>query len=134
MPSFREGASNWFEAKVNEINRRNYRALQNAMKDGEETTQTFIATRGTAGTGKQGRVDKGIMLDSVGSETKLVGSDEAIGRFGWLNETPFYAKFQEGGTKVDGVERIPPMYALSDAAEIVVDELIQDLRQNVRDA
>lgn len=129
MVSFRQAAGNWFEGKVDEINRRNFRSLQNAMKEGEQVTQTFIATRGTAGTGKQGRVDTGKMLESVDSDTRLQGSDEAEGRFGWLNKKPFYAEFQEAGTKY-----IEPMYALSDAAEIVVDELIKDLRQNVRDA
>lgn len=129
MPSFSEASGAWFEAKVNEINRKNFRSLQNAMKDGEETTQTFIATRGTAGTGKQGRVDTGRMLDSVDSEAKLQGRDEAVGRFGWLDKKPFYAEFQEAGTQY-----IEPMYALSDAAEIVLDELVKDIRDNVKDA
>lgn len=127
--SFREQAGAWFEAKVDEINRRNFRSLQKSMKDGEETTQTFIATRGTSGTGKQGRVDTGRMLESVDSEAELKGSDRAEGRFGWLEKKPFYAEFQEAGTQY-----IEPMYALSDAAEIVVPELIRELRNNVKDA
>lgn len=129
MVSFEQAAGGWFEAKVNEMNRRNFASLRNAMKDGEEITQTFIATRGTEGTGKQGRIDTGKMLDSVDSETKLEGRDEAVGRFGWTDKTPFYAKYQEAGTK-----NIAPMYALSDAAEIVIDELAKDIGKNVRDA
>lgn len=127
--NFREQAGAWFEGKVNEMNRRNFASLRRAMKDGEEVTQTFIATRGTPGTGKQGRIDTGRMLDSVDSQTKLQGSDEAEGRFGWLTQKPFYAEFQEAGTQY-----IAPMNALSDAAEIVVPELIRELRKNVRDA
>lgn len=129
MVSFQQAAGGWFEAKVNEMNRKNFRSLQNAMSEGEEITQTFIATRGTEGTGKQGRVDTGNMLESVDSDTKLEGPDEAIGRFGWLEKKPFYAKYQEPGTKY-----IAPMYALSDAAEIVKDELIRDISNNVRGA
>lgn len=129
MVSFSQAAGGWFEAKVNEINRRNYRALQNAMKDGEEITQTFIATRGTAKSGKQGRVDTGKMLESVDSETSLTGRDEAEGRFGWLKKKPFYAEFQEAGTQY-----IEPMYALTDAAAIVIDELVKDINDNVKDA
>lgn len=129
MASFQQAAGAWFEAKVNEMNRKNFASLRNAMKEGEEITQTFIATRGTEGTGKQGRVDTGKMLESVDSETNLKGSDEAEGRFGWLGKKPFYAEFQEPGTKY-----IAPMYALTDAADIVVDELIRDLGKNVRDA
>lgn len=129
MVSFSQAAGGWFEAKVNEINRRNYRALQNAMKEGEEITQTFIATRGTAKSGKQGRIDTGKMLESVDSETNLTGRDEAEGRFGWLRKKPFYAEFQEAGTQY-----IEPMYALSDAAAIVIDELVKDINDNVKDA
>lgn len=129
MASFRESAGAWFEAKVDEINRKNFRSLQNAMTDGEEITQTFIATRGTAGTGKQGRVDTGKMLESVDSSTTLQSKDEAIGKFGWLEKKPTYAEFQEAGTRY-----IEPMYALSDAAEIVKVQLVKDISNNVKDA
>lgn len=129
MVSFEQAAGGWFEAKVNEMNRRNFGSLRDAMKDGEEITQTFIATRGTQKSGKQGRVDTGKMLDSVDSDTKLVSKDEAEGRFGWIKKAPFYAPFQEEGTKT-----IPAMYALSDAAKIVIDELTKDIGKNVRDA
>lgn len=129
MADFGKAAGDWFEVKVNEINRKNYRALQESMKDGEETTQTFIATRGTPGTGKQGRVDTGAMLNAVDSDTHLKSRDEAEGRFGWLDKKPYYAEYQEDGTKY-----IPPMYALQDAAEIVKAELLRKVRENVRDA
>jgi len=129
MVSFEQAAGGWFEAKVNEINRRNFASLRNAMKDGEEITRTFIATRGTEKSGKQGRVDTGKMLESVDSETKLESRDEAVGRFGWTDKTPFYAKYQEPGTKY-----IAPMYALTDAAEIVLDELIKDISDNMKGA
>lgn len=129
MTSFEQAAGGWFQAKVDEINRRTFRTLQGSMKEGEQITQTFIATRGTAGTGKQGRVETGKMLDSVDSDAKLQGNDEAIGRFGWLDKKPFYAEFQEGGTK-----HIAPMYALSDAAEIVKADLVSKLSKDVKGA
>lgn len=129
MVSFEQAAGGWFQAKVDEINRRTFRTLENAMKEGEEITQTFIATRGTPGTGKQGRIDTGAMLNAVDSEAKLQGKDEAIGRFGWLDKKPFYAEYQEAGTKY-----IAPMYALSDAAEIVKAELIKNLGNDVKGA
>lgn len=129
MADFGSSSKAWFEAKVNEINRKNYRALQDNMKDGEEITQTFIATRGTEKSGKQGRVDTGAMLDAVDSDTRLKSQDEAIGRFGWLKKRPFYAEFQE-----DGTQYIAPMNALSDAAEIVKIQLVKDISSNVKDA
>ena len=129
MVSFEQAAGGWFQAKVDEINRKNYAALRENMKDGEEITQTFIATRGTEKSGKQGRVDTGAMLDAVDSETQLKSKDEAIGKFGWLKKKPSYAPYQEDGTKY-----IAPMYALSDAAEIVKLQLIKDISDNVKDA
>lgn len=129
MADFSRAFNSWFDAKVDNLNRRTFRALDESMKEGEETTQTFIATRGTSGTGKQGRVDTGKMLDSVGSEAKLLNDSEAEGRFGWLDEDPSYAKYQEAGT-----EFIPPMLALSDAAEITIQELRKKLGDAIKDA
>lgn len=129
MTDFGRAAGSWFEEKVQELNRRTFRALQTNMKDGEEITQTFIATRGTPGTGKQGRIDTGKMLESVGSEAELQGQDEAVGRFGWLDKQPFYAEYQEAGTRY-----IAPMYALSDAGEIVIKQLRKDINDAVKDA
>lgn len=129
MADFSRAFGAWFDGKVESLNRRTFRALDESMKEGEELTQTFIATRGTSGTGKQGRVDTGKMLDSVGSEAKLLNKDEAEGRFGWIGEEPFYAEFQERGT-----EFIPPMLALSDAAEITVQELDRKLGDAIRGA
>lgn len=129
MASFEEAAGAWFQAKVDQINRKNYAALRKNMNDGEEITQTFIATRGTEKSGKQGRIDTGAMLDAVDSDTQLKSKEEAIGRFGWLKEKPTYAPYQEDGTKY-----IAPMYALSDAAEIVKIQLMKDISDNVKDA
>lgn len=129
MADFSSAFNSWFDRKVDNLNRRTFRALDESMKEGEEITQTFIATRGTSGTGKQGRVDTGKMLDSVGSEAKLLNSEEAEGRFGWLNEQPFYAEFQEAGTKY-----IEPMYALSDASEIAIQELERKLGDAIKGA
>ena len=126
MADFSRALNSWFDRKVENLNRRTFRALDESMKEGEEITQTFIATRGTSGTGKQGRVDTGKMLDSVNSDAKLLNSEEAEGRFGWLNEQPFYAEFQEAGTQY-----IEPMYALSDAAEIIQQELEKRLNDAV---
>lgn len=126
---FSSSFNSWFDRKVENLNRRTFRALDESMKEGAETTQTFIATRGTSGTGKQGRVDTGKMLDSVSSDAKLLNKDEAEGRFGWIGEEPFYARYQELGTQY-----IEPMNALSDAAEITVQELRAKLGDAIKDA
>lgn len=119
----------WFTAKVAELNRKNFRALDNAMRGGESVTKNLISTRGTPKSGKTGRIDTGKMRDSVDSETKLDNADEATGRFGWTAESPYYALYQEYGTST-----IPAMYALTDAAEIAKTQLLRDINNNVKDA
>lgn len=119
----------WFEAKVRELTSNSFKALEDAMEAGENITKHNIETRGTIKTGKRGRVETGEMRDSVQSDTVKQGQDTIIGRFGWLEKKPFYAEFQEDGTKY-----IEPMYALSDAAEEVLQDYLKDMEGIVRDA
>lgn len=119
----------WFEAKVNELNRKSFRALREAMEAGENITKHNIENRGTAKSGKRGRIDTGTMRDSVESDAKLVSPDEAIGRFGWLNKKPDYVKYQEPGTQY-----IEPMWALQDAGEEVMQDYLRDMNDIVKDS
>lgn len=119
----------WFEAKVRKLTAESFQSLEDAMEAGENITKHHIETRGTEGTGKRGRVDTGEMRDRVTSDAVKQGSDVMIGRFGWIEKKPFYAEFQEDGTKY-----IEPMYALSDAAEEVLQDYLRDMDGIVRDA
>lgn len=119
----------WFEAKVRQLTSESFNALEDAMEAGENITKHNIETRGTIKSGKRGRVETGEMRDSVQSDTVKQGPDVMIGRFGWLEKKPFYAEFQEDGTKY-----IEPMYALSDAAEEVKIDYLEKMEGIVRDA
>lgn len=119
----------WFETKLREINRGAFRAISEAAEAGENITKHHIATRGTAKSGKRGRIDSGAMHDLVGSEAHLINADLAEGKFGWLGESPRWAEYQELGT-----EYIQPMYALADAAEEVGEDYVEEIRKVIKNA
>lgn len=129
MTSFSQAAGAWFDGKVDALNRKSFKALREAMEAGENVTKHNIENRGTDKSGKRGRIDTGKMRDSVESEAKLVSKDEAIGKFGWIDKKPFYVEFQEPGT-----ERIPAMWALSDAAEEILQDYLHEMDGIVKDA
>lgn len=109
-------------------------AVENAVEAGENVTKHHIETRGTEGTGKRGRVETGRMRDSVGSRMDEQSASGLQGRFGWLDEQPEYARFQEPGfTHTSGIT-VEGMFALSDAAEEVVQDLRDDIDKIVRNS
>lgn len=123
----------WFEGKVRRLNDGKRNTAKELSKDGEELTKEFIATRGTAKSGKRGRIETGAMIDSVSSGTVKETEDEIVTRFGY-EDSPFYTAFQEPGfTHSSGVQ-VAGTYALSDAAEAIGIELKRDIGRVVRKA
>lgn len=127
MPANGQNPSAWFEQKVDRMTRRAIRATEEAAERGEEITKYHIETRGTAKSGKRGRIETGQMRDSVSHGTDKRTVDEVVTHFGYEN-TPYWTKFQEEGTKT-----IEPMYALADAADEVVADWREDIAKVVRD-
>lgn len=118
----------WFEAKVDSLQDGN---RESAIKAGDEIadkTKQYISTRGTAKSGKQGRIETGAMLNSVDSQVEKDTPSEVEVHAGY-HDAPFYTAFQELGTA-----RIEAMYALTDAAEEILPKLAKDVSQNVRNA
>ncbi len=118
----------WFNAKVDKLEGGVREAGIEALEDGERITKNYIETRGTAKSGKRGRIETGAMLDSVNHSILENSKDEFVGRFGY-DDGPFYTVFQELGTS-----RIEAMYALTDAAEEVFDDLRKEIDKAVRNA
>lgn len=114
----------WFNAKVESLENGNREAAIEAGDEIRDTTKRYISTRGTAKSGKQGRIETGAMLNAVDSEVTTNLRREVEVRAGY-HEAPFYTPFQELGTV-----RIEAMYALSDAAEEVLPKLEKKLRAN----
>lgn len=98
-----------------------------AAEKGEAVMKHFIETRGTAKSGKRGRIETGDMRDSVGSDVRKATAEEIEVAFGWLGETPEHAKFQETGFRHSGGVQVTGMYALTDAFEEVVTDLEEDI-------
>lgn len=130
--NFGSASRTWFAGNMKRLQRELASAMTEAVQDGKNITVQHIETRGTEKSGKAGRVDTGKMRDSVDAEVTKATSTEIEGRFGWLEEQPFYAEFQERGFVHSSGATVEPMYALSDAAEEVIDKLDKRIGQIVR--
>jgi len=115
----------WFEAQVDEIRDTGKNAVQETTQEGAELVRRYISTRGTAKSGKQGRIETGAMLNSVDDQIVTESRDEIVGRFG-MGDAPEYAVFQEYGTST-----IEAMYAITDAAEQMGDKFIAAVRRGI---
>lgn len=101
----------WAREKIGAVRWASREAMDETVQVGASSMEYSISTRGTAKSGKRGRIDTGDMLQSVDSRV-AAGGDRVVGEFGWLDREPGYAPYQEYGT-----EFIEPMLALTDAQE-----------------
>lgn len=125
----------WFRGKVARLEKGSEAAMEQAMKDGAESMKHHIATRGTAKSGKAGRIEDHVMINAVeaGPVTSF-GAGKIRGTFGWIDRREDYFGFQEGGfDHVNGGE-VEGMYALRDAAELAFREFQNQMNRVVRDA
>lgn len=125
---------NWFKQITDRVEAGTSASLSQAASDGENTMKHLIATRGTAKSGKAGRIDTGEMYSAVTSSFNRTGKGNAVARFGWLKERKDYYGFQEAGfDHVNGVT-VEGMYAMTDAYELIRKQLAEDLKRGVRGA
>lgn len=125
----------WFRGKVTRIEDGVEGALQQAMEDGAQIMKDNIATRGTAKSGKAGRIETGKMIGDVKARV-YPGTDRGnqVGRFGWIDNREDYYGYQEGGFEhVNGGE-VEGMYALQDAAELAFREFQRAVNEVKRNA
>lgn len=106
----------WFEHHVERITNEVRDAVIDTAREGAEEARNNVATRGTAKSGKAGRIETGRMINSINSEVLSSGGLEVEARFGFKGE-PDYTVYQEGGfTHNRSGEWITGMYAVTDAA------------------
>lgn len=132
--NFRSGANAFFEGIVDHITDGMRKAVKDGVKDGAETVELFVATRGTEKSGKQGRIDRGFMIDSVDGEITKDTATEVEGRFGFIDNPPEWTKYQEYGFDHRGGVAVEGMNALSDAAEIIIVQVLQDVEKAAKNA
>ena len=130
---FNSAFTSWFNLKVDRMTCKALRAVEEAAEKGENITKHHIETRGTAKSGKRGRIDTGAMLDSVSSEVMSRSPTGIQVRFGY-EDTPYWTKFQEPGFEHVGGVTVEGTHALQDAADEVLTDLLEDIEGIVRDA
>lgn len=113
----------WLDAKIDNLDDNSKQAVKDVAKEGAELTEHHVRTRGIS---KPGRIDTGAMVDSVGWSVDDESNDSLEVSFGFKNG-PAYTPFQELGTRA-----IAPMYALTDAADQMQEELEKRLGTAVR--
>lgn len=119
-------------ARIDEMTRRARRTVQEAADKGRDLTKEHIETRGTAKSGKRGRIETSAMLNSVSSGTVSSDINEVVTRFGYQN-SPYWTQFQEPGFVHTSGVTVEGTYALQDAAEEVFKDLQRDIGNVVRD-
>lgn len=118
----------WFRSKLADIEELIHDTADSAAQEGETLVKTFVENRGTAKSGKKGRIETGAMRDAVSGEVIEKKIASATAEFGWLDGLPPYAKFQEQGTAT-----IEGMYTLADAKDIVTASVEEQLKRKLRD-
>lgn len=102
--------------------------VETGVQTGEKLVKEYISTRGTAKSGKAGRIETGTMLRSVRSRMIAKGSLMAHGRFG-MGGGPKYSIYQELGFKHNrSGAQVEGMFAVVDAREAVYQYLIASIR------
>ena len=124
--------ASWFKSKMDEIADIIEETADDAAVMGESLTKNYIETRGTAKSGKQGRIETGEMLKKVSGKVSDVTPISATAEFGWLEGSPEYARYQEEGfAHRNGVD-VEGMYALTDAGHEVIEDVKDNLRSRLR--
>lgn len=101
--------------------------VKKLAQDGEDMMKEFIETRGTAKSGKRGRIETGEMRDAVANRV-LEDTDQATrAEYGWIDDSPGHRTYQELGTKF-----IEPMFALRDSQEATTEEFQAFLKSRSR--
>lgn len=130
MAGMREALHSWFSAKVDNLNDGLREIAKESAEDGEKLTKQYIETRGTAKSGKQGRIETSAMLNSVSSGVVRETKEEIQTRFGYKN-APYWTAYQDPGFEhVNGVT-VEGTYALTDASEEVFEDLRKDIERLV---
>lgn len=133
MAGMQSAVNSWFQTRVGEITRGVTQAVEDAAEQGANTTRHLIETRGTAKSGKRGRIETAAMLNSVSHETVKKSKDEVISRFGY-KDAPSYTPFQDKGFDSWTGVTVEGTYALGDAAEEVLADLLEDIDRAMRRA
>jgi len=113
--------------QVGKLRVRLFRRMENVIDQAVQDARNFTATRPSAKSGKRGRVDTGLMMDSIVGKVWQDNEENIIGELGFLDVQEFYFFLQtdEGFQHWRSGEFIEPTFALRDAAVIAFDKLLR---------
>lgn len=125
----------WVESKVSKIESANRESMTQAVTESSQLMKEHISNRGTAHSGKRGRIETAKMVGAVNSTVSERTQQKWSGAFGWLTERESYFLYQEDGfTHLGAGRKVEGMYAMRDAGDQVWDQLKAKLEANVRGA
>lgn len=125
----------WMQTAISKIESANRESMTQAISQGNQLMKEFISTRGTANSGKKGRIETGLMIGAVQDRVTERTKNVWKGSFGWLDMQEDYFFYQNDGfNHVGSGKKVEGMYALQDAAGAVWLTLREDIERNIRDA
>lgn len=107
-------------------------AGNDVAQEGADLMRDYINNRGTAKTGKRGRVETGQMLRRVSSKVDRDGKGRLRIQWGWLSGRHKYFRYQEQGYMHMGVTEVEPMHALLDSWIVMTDKIQDEIRRDLR--
>lgn len=98
--------------------------LEHLARESAQEMQQYIASRGTAKSGKTGRIESEEMINDV-SYRKIPATSPKVHlwEFGWVETWYKYFKYQEEGFNHVGGSSVPGMFALKDASTTARDRI-----------
>jgi hypothetical protein len=108
--------------------------LDEVTRERVRLAKEYTNSRGTAGSGKAGRVETGKMVNAIAGETKKSAAGQVRSRVGFLRGREEYfalqtsTGFEEGGYRPD--KWIEPTYALLDA-RLDTEQMVQQAGTNI---
>lgn len=129
MAGFRTTSTPDFTGKLDQMIAAAQEAMEEAVTEAARFIEEAIRTRGTPKSGKQGRIETGLMYESVDNEVEVNGA-LIKGKLGWRN-FQLYFQLQEEGFIHLGGEQVPGMMAFEDAKPFVRQEVVRRLAEKL---
>ena len=129
----------WFEALRDRIEEGNREVLEDGIEQIDKDMRRHISTRATPwvreNLRREGRIDTGKMIESVGHVVRSDTKNHWSGSAGWIGDQEDYFLTQElGGTNTFTGGRIEAMYAMRDAAASEWEVIQARIKENIENA
>lgn len=111
-----------------DLEERVWSALQKVIEQAVDDAKRFTSDRGTAKSGKAGRIETGLMVQSIVGRVVKDGMDKIVGEFGFLDRNELYFWLQTVNGFEHGASFIEPTFAFRDAAVRALAVLGEELK------